>query len=214
MSIKSLAPSIGMFVLLVTPVRSHDLADGFVERAVQVRIRDNVLRIEYAIGLTEPTMAQILGEIPDCGVRCDGERSSDAMAGGVRDRFKRFTANSLADALELTIGGERQRLMMESVDEYAKHHYDFVAHLECKLSLMSTGRGARFILQDSNFSDLDGAVRYALKSTGSAMITRTDTAPILIRSLRHELGTLNPDERHNVCQIQASIAVLKLGPKD
>ena len=183
----------------------HELEDGFVERAIQLRIRDGNLQVEYRIGLTEPTMQQI---VDSANTKQSAEGNFES---GVRENFKSVARLLLPQDINLEIDGVRQELVFDSVAEYPKHNYDFVFNLSCKLS---ASKQSELIYLDGCFKEMDGAVRLALKSTGNSIISRTNVAPIIVRSKRHQLGTLKPDERHNACQIKATIAIGAQETKD
>lgn len=60
---------------------------------------------------------------------------------------------------------------------------------------------------DGVFSGKDGAVRYALKTKGSAMIARSNVAAILVRADRIELGQLDKVARKQATTLSAKIIV-------
>lgn len=198
-------------VISMPAALAHELDDGFVERAVQVRIRDDQLNIEYNVGLTEPTMQQIIESSGAGKHALDTENETGIAQPHIREQFKAIALTAIPESLSLTVDGQVQQLAVESIAEYPGHHYDFVINLSCKLSVRGP---ADFHLKDLNYTGLDGAVRYALKSSGKTMITRSNASPVIVRAKRHPLGTLKPDERHNACQITATIAVINSEPKD
>ena len=185
---------------------AHDLDDGFVEKAVQVRIRDGELSIEYAIGLTEPTMNQLLAAEPRLPLP-----AKEPPAVSVRERFKHHLETWMQKQFSTKINDKKCRLEIHSISDYPKHHYDFVVEMSCKLP---ADRSLELRIQDGAFGQLDGAARFALKSTGKTLISRTNVAPIIIRAKRHEFSALKPDERHNACQINATIVNMVARAKD
>ena len=211
---------IGLLAISPAISMAHDLEDGFVERAVQLRIRDGKLEIEYTIGLTEPTMAELLKNAvqdylpPTTSNLIEKSVPSDSGLGGedsVREKYKMRFKSLIMDNLNLTVNGLRQTITCDSVADYPKHHYDFVFNFSCEMSSIEK---CKLVLEDSNFAEQDGGARYALKSSGKWIISRSNVAPIIIRSNRHDLSSLKPDQRQNACKILASIAVAALETKD
>ena len=186
----------------------HDLEDGFVERAVQARIRDGQLTIEYAIGLTEPTMLTLLNTSEDGEEKLD---NSESAGSNIRERFQRSCAVQVPENLKLKINGQSQKWSVESIAEYPKHHYDFVITLTCELSRFDE---IELLVRDMNFMKLEGSARYALKSSGNSIISSSNVAPIIVRAKRMQLDGLKPDERHNSCKIKATIAEMDIKAKD
>ena len=188
---------------------SHDLEDGFVERAVQARFRDSRLTVEYAIGLTEPTMLELLKSHPEANPHESGKPTTAGM--NTRQRFKRSIAVQIPENLKLHLNGQSQKWNVESVSEYSKHHYDFVIKLTCELSGFDE---IDLLIRDMNFSKLEGSARYALKSSGNSIISSSNVAPIIVRAKRLQMAGLKPDERHNSCKIKATIAEMDMQTKD
>jgi hypothetical protein len=60
---------------------------------------------------------------------------------------------------------------------------------------------------DGNFAELNGAIRLAIKTSGRAMLLRSNAAPILLRADRVELGELDAKERQASCALSATIVV-------
>ena len=187
--------------IALVPLLGHDLEDGFVERAVQVRVRDGKLHVEYTIGLTEPTMQQIVDSANSKKSAPSMDHATSDASSDVRENFKSVARFLLSQDITLEIDGVAHDLVFDSVSDYPKHNYDFVFNLSCKLS---ASKQSELVCVDRSFNKMDGAVRYALKSNGNSIISRTNVAPIIVRSKRHDLGTLKPDERHNACQIKAT----------
>ena len=201
---------LALFLLLPSWLCAHDLDDGFVERAVQARIRDGKLTIEYAIGLTEPTMEQLLDSEASAATP-ESDSPLERSQTSVRERFKQHLEGLLQKQLHVKFNESTCSMELQAITDYPKHHYDFVATMSCKLSPEQT---VKLRIQDACFSDLDGGARYALKSRGKTIISRTNVAPIIIRAKRHELSGLKPDERHKACQISATVVGPGMRAKD
>ena len=71
----------------------------------------------------------------------------------------------------------------------------------------SVPRTVELKIMDEVFPDDDGAIRYALKTKGSAMVARSNVAAILVRAERIELGKLDKVERKQATILSAKIIV-------
>ena len=69
-------------------------------------------------------------------------------------------------------------------------------------------KSAKLKIQDHNFLQYNGAIRNALKTRGSSMLVRSDTAPIIVRAQRHELKGLSQKEASTRTSISADILIM------
>ncbi len=197
------------FLLLVSCVGisvADEQQDGFVERAVQIVIRDDVAAITYSFGLNENTMRQVLDEWnsePDAVTDLREMSSGDSSVESTVDAFREAFPDRLAKSLQVSVDGKPLNLQLVSIEPSARHHYSFVANLEFQLPV---SKSQKLTIVDVNFQKLMGAARYALKASGSTIIFNSNVAPIIVRAGRHDLSLLAPEKREEICTIKATIA--------
>lgn len=172
----------------------HELKDGFVERAVEVVVRDDKLRVKYFVGLNENTMADMLSSWSSAKATSNDEETAE--------KFQRVLLNKLASQIEIEIAGERKKLTGSTMELCPKHHFDFVASYELQLPSDQT---LEIKITDKNFLANDSAARFAFKGVGSTMVSRVNVAPIIIRARRIEFGGVPQPERLESCKIVATI---------
>ena len=174
---------------------AHKLKDGFVERAVEVVVRDDTLNLKYFVGLNEVTMAATLAE-------WNGDSKTSLDSEKINDEFQRVLLEQLASQMEIEIDGRRKELTGVAVDICPKHHFDFVASYTLRLPVDQT---LEIEIADKNFTANESAARFAFKGVGSTMVNRTNVAPIIIRAKRIDFKGMSAEQRLNTCKIVASV---------
>lgn len=218
----------GQAPLAVAP---HQYADGFIERSLALVIRDQRAYGEYSVGLNTATAALVEARwrqhaapesaadegafpvAPAAGVPGDGvgEHLTDPQT---IDRLGQIASPWILDHLKVSCNQQPVKLEKVTVEPAARHPFSFTIRFEIPLSVDAPDKatsGAHQVVQlsldDRLFSEKTGAVRYALKGTGRAMILQSNVAPILVRAERTELETLSDTERDVATRIEARLAV-------
>lgn len=195
-----------LFINFVCFSCAHEHQDGFVERAVQILIRDDVASITYSFGMSENTMREVLDEWNnELQVETDPLELAAVHSSGrsTADEFREVVLARLAKSLDITVDGNPITPKAVSIEPSARHHFSFVANLEFQLP---ESKSQKLVVADGNFQKLDGMARFALKVTGSTMIYNSNVAPIIVRAARHDLSLLGPEKRKEICTINATIA--------
>lgn len=177
---------------------AHDTPDGFVERAVAVVIQGRTVSVSIQIGINAKTMRDVLAE---CDISEEFQSDEELTR-----CFCEILKNQLVDDWSLEVEGERLKPMDLNVEPYAEHHKTAVLKFQAKIP--ESVEDASFRLIDHSFLNLDGAVRYALKSKGNSLLTNTDVAPIIIRAKRIELSSMSEAQRKEACQINARFVIV------
>lgn len=172
----------------------HQLEDGFVERAVEVVVRDDTLNLKYFVGLNEVTMATALE-------RWNVDDKED-LAQKVYDKFQRVLQNQLQANMQIQVDGQIEKLDAAGVEICPKHHFDFV--VSYKLNLPSD-QTLEIMITDRNFMTYESAARFAFKGVGSTIVNRVNAAPIIIRANRIEFKGMSKEDRLDNCKIVASV---------
>lgn len=204
-----MSPSLIRLIFLATlfalpptgEVSAHDTPDDFVERAVAVVVKGRQIEVSVQIGINAKTMRDQLNlwkvteEYPD-----DIE---------LTQKFCAEIQTRLLEKFELRLGDEVVELTAASVEPYAEHHKTAVMKLHAEIP--ASVDQCQLSLTDSSFTELDGAVRYAIKGRGKTLVTQSNAAPIIIRATRVELGALDEEQRKAASQIIAQIQIVGEG---
>ncbi len=187
--------------MLLVP-SAHELEDGFLERALEVVIRDERLQVRFYAGLTETTMVQWLEA---------WEENPSVGESSVRDQFKHELSKRLQRLLELTVNGERAELKFVGIEDCPRHQFDFLVHLENTLPADQT---LEIKLTDRGLDHWKSAARYSLKGLGTTMISKSNVAPIIIRSRRIEFDPMPEKTRIKHSTIIATVTTPPSDPKN
>jgi len=148
----------GAFVFAVVSLvcltaRAHDIPNQRVDRAIQVEVAPERLRIDYEVSLTELTLVQdlraLLGSLP-----------KDEGAGWL-DLYGRTTGPLNAKGVLVTLDGQPATLALRDYSVVVEEHPRFTFHFE--LPLPAHGQIA---IHDTNFSSSEGTSRLAVRSRG------------------------------------------------
>ena len=178
--------------LALSALSAHELEDGFVERAVEIVVRDNMLCLKYYVGLNENTMNDVISEWDVEPI--EGEKETE--------RIQRVLLRQLSFGLKSKIDGADVPLQPVGIEICPKHHFDFVAEYKLELPVDST---VKLEITDKNFLENDSAGRFALKARGSTMVSDCNVAPIVIRAPRIEFSGMAVESRLDVSTIIATV---------
>ena len=177
--------------------RLHDTPDGFVERAVGIIVRGRNVEVTYQIGINPKTMRDVLGEW-----NCHEEFENDEE---LTHKFCDLLQGHILEGITVRCGEEKLKMAVKSVEPFARHHKTAVVILTAELP---ASESIKFDLSDSNFANLDGAVRYAIKANSNTIVTSSNVAPIVLRAERKELTGLPDTERMAACRVEAALKIL------
>jgi hypothetical protein len=178
----------------------HELPDGFVERAVEVKIRDESATIDYYIGMNEQTVEQIAAAWLE---NKTGGLNGPTDFGSARELFETEVASRLADSLAVSVDEQTVELVPVGLEKAPRHHFCYLVRFEFRIPRSG---GWKLSIGDDNFQKMDGGARYSAKGIGTTMILSSDVAPFLVRARRHLLHELSVDERRRACKINATVA--------
>lgn len=205
---------------------THEFEDGFVERSVSVVVQNQTLIVEYSVGLNPLTMRDTLdqwgfetkGTLPSTG-DTDSDRTSDAdqkptnsdseaaatvsRDAAVERQFLQHVGTRLKQQLEVLVGKVPVELKITSTEISPRHHVNVTVRMESQLEPGMT----RIDIQDRNFLETDGGVRYALRTRGSSILHFSNAEPSLIRAERTELGKIRKEKREQYTRLIAKVMV-------
>ena len=221
---------------------AHQFEDGFIERAVAVRIRDREVRIEYSIGLNDATMKKFIDHWPNDqelheefhGELIEGleppipgnkknvapvEKPAEAPINLPEEgtlvneiqlirNFAKVAAPQLTAGLRVSVNKKPIDLKLVSAEPSGKHHVTLETVWKFQLPQLPSNGLVELSVQDTNFLQQPGGIKYSLKTSGSSMTLRSNVAPILIRSTRIGLDSVSVRQRLRSPGIEAGINVL------
>ena len=260
------------FASSARPAIAHVLKDGYIERTVEVVIRDDTAYVEYSVGLNENTMAQLtsswelktqpteskpsggnedekanpkesepvettktktdkkpsdskpvdskpvdskpVDSNPDDSSPTDSSSTdSSSEKATVFDKallakFNKSAPAKVTEGLKITCDDKPVKIESVALDPAPRHPFDVKVKFQFKIP-KSDKESIELKLEDSNFTKQTGAVRYALKAKGIAMLLQSNVAPIIVRAERVELGELTEEQRKTQTSILARIAFMK-----
>ena len=189
-------------VLPASMYAAHELEDGFIERAVQIVVRDQTASVSYFIGINEATQAELVAKLAPNTPSTDSQLIDSLTEENLKS--PQALLHQLAEGLNVMIGETRVTVKPVTIEPAAKHHFTWVARMKFQLA---ESKSTEITINDENFTQHDGAARYSIKALGTAMILKSNTAPIIIRAKRHLLDSLPELQRKEVCQIKATLAI-------
>jgi hypothetical protein len=214
---------------------AHQFEDGYIERAVAVRIRDRDVRIEYSIGLNDATIKKFIEHWPNdqkLYQQFHDELSKKTVSSATHKEenaataetpiilpeegslvneiqliraFAKLAAPQLKAGLRVMVNKEPIALKLVSAEPSSKHHATLETIWRFQLPPDSM---AKMSIQDTNFLKQPGGIKYSLKTSGTSMTIQSNVAPILVRSTRTGLDSLSVTQRLLVPGIEAKIRVL------
>ena len=256
------------FASSARPAIAHVLKDGYIERTVEVVIRDDTAYVEYSVGLNENTMAQLtsswdelktqpteskpsggnedekanpkesepvettktktdkkpsdskpVDSNPDDSSPTDSSSTDSSSTDSSSEKatvfdkallakFNKSAPAKVTEGLKITCDDKPVKIESVALDPAPRHPFDVKVKFQFKIP-KSDKESIELKLEDSNFTKQTGAVRYALKAKGIAMLVQSNVAPIIVRAERVELGELTEEQRKTQTSILARIAFMK-----
>ncbi|MEE2826323.1 MAG: hypothetical protein VYE64_06820 [Planctomycetota bacterium] len=178
---------------------AHEIPDNFVERSLSIVVRDDTVLLTYRAGLNIDTM-RVAMQRWGCPA---AEYANSLSDQDLNENFRRVAFDKISAGLKVSLNGKPVRLRKVSCEPSPRHHFSLVARYE--LALGKPKKPVELELVDENFTAYEGAVRYSLKAMGSAMVLRSNVAPIIVRAERYELADLPPEKRIEVCRVRAKL---------
>jgi hypothetical protein len=123
----------------------------------------------------------------------------------IEHAFQTAVLAEIAKQLEITCNGVRVNLRPISVELSPRHHVNALARLEFDLP---ADEKIRLIAHDELFPDNPGAVKYALKPRQSAIVLKSNVAPILVRAEVVDLTGLSPEIRARRTTVDCELSFL------
>lgn len=120
------------------------------------------------------------------------------------DEFKSKAIKSIIKKIDFLCDGQPLSPAKSELGLPPKHPFTIVVRYEFK---MPVGERIDLAIHDSNFHNLNGAVRYALKTKGQSMLMQSNQAAILVRSKRVELNDVSPDKLKAETTITGRLAI-------
>jgi hypothetical protein len=179
-------------------VEAHELKDGEVIRSLELILRDHVLYARYAIGMNDDTLAKSYAAITD--------KQASAEVATLTDKFAEIIGAEVAANTQIFLGDEQIKVTENTVRRTPVHHERFV--VEFKIPLKKVAQATDFKIVDKNFSGTDGQIRYALRPRGTAIVTKSNVAPVLARAKPITISNLTDDKRPSAQIITARIKFL------
>ncbi len=113
--------------------------------------------------------------------------------------------SQIAGQIVITCNGQSLKIKNVSAAAAPRHPFNLIVKFEFEIPDL---KSAKLKIQDHNFLQYNGAIRNALKTRGSSMLVRSDTAPIIVRAQRHELKGLSQKEASTRTSISADILIM------
>lgn len=152
--------------------------------------------------------------VPDIAAASAGQDSETGdsahqIDADLLNRFKRLAPQRILDRIEVTCNG--QTIIPHSLTLGPAPQHPFVLVVKFEFDL-PPGNANDLQIRDKNFRSQSGAVRYALKAKGNAMLLKSNQAPILIRAQRVELAGLSPEQTEQSTTTNCRLAIPDEGP--
>ena len=186
-----------IFLLLPCRASSHELKDGFVEKIIEVVVRDNTAQMKFHLGVTQPTMVCLLENWNE-------NKLSASQQKNPVDHFELECFSRLPSEVTVLFNGTSVPLRSAVIQKSLRHHFSYTAEF---LFELPQGKDGELKIVDQSFQKMDSAIRYSIKTVGSAMLLRSNVAPIIVRSTRHDLSKMDEATRLQTCQIIATVAI-------
>ena len=186
---------IPMILLFNQTTLAHIVPDGHIERAVQVVVHDRRIEIEFRISISEKTQQQIFSDNSHAN-----ENTKTA-----KEYFCKWISKKITEHTFVTANGQKLKLVLVKVVPNARRHVDYAVFVETNLP--NDCEKMQLQVHSRALIEFPGNWRGAIKTKGSAMVGKTDAAPILIRAQPIELVDLDKSERNEKESISATILI-------
>ncbi|MEM9942814.1 MAG: hypothetical protein AAF939_14720 [Planctomycetota bacterium] len=118
-------------------------------------------------------------------------------------QFKSQWRNRIVKKLKVVVSNKP--VVIEHIKEGPPTRHPFYASIQFEIPIANRGE-VGLKIEDHQFLNQSGAVRYSLKASGIAMILKSNVAPNLVRSKRIELDSLDLKAK-----IEAGTIMVRLG---
>ncbi len=162
-------------LLLLVPVSKtvpHEPKDGEIVRSIQIIVRDDIAHVRVAVGANDKTLSELLDVTGQKAKSNSVDDQVVALHKSLPPYVIKHISLSLDDKL-LTSGNIK-------IQQTAAHHERFV--IEAKYKIGRADRFSRLVIKDQLFDKYPGAIRYAIRPRGRAIITNANVAPVLARA--------------------------------
>ena len=177
-------------------VTAHELADGFVERAMEVIVRDQTVTIRYYIGVNDNTHLELAKKWMPANQMSFETGETDEQ------QFKSILLREIKKGISVSLQGKKIELADGKAVQSPKHHFSYLVEFNFDIP---SGNSNELEIEDKNFQEMDSAARYSLKALGSTILVKSNVAPIIVRAKRHELQSVENGKRSEICKIRATV---------
>lgn len=116
--------------------------------------------------------------------------------------LKQLGPSQIAKKIAISCNGQPLQIKNVSAAAAPRHPFNLVVQFEFEIPSLES---AALKIEDRNFRQHNGAIRYALKALGNTILVKSNVAPIIVRAQRHQLGALSKKEASNWTSISAEI---------
>ena len=159
---------------------AHVMPPGDVDRAMQVVVTPDEIRIDYRFGLGEEALLDEL-------MRLDSEIEIPADPVDRARLHMERAAEEIGTRLKVTAGDQQLTVVFDKVDLIYQHHLRAACHYVVDISDIR-GR-VQVRIEDGNFAAFPGFGQNAAKPRGTFPFFDTNEAPILLRAERFSIST-------------------------
>lgn len=117
----------------------------------------------------------------------------------------------IARQILITCQGKPLEIKNISASPAPRHPFNLVVRFEFEIPAV---KSAQLLIEDQNFRQQTGAVRYAIKALGGTMLVKSNVAPIIVRAQRRELAGLSKKESLSETSISAQILIMSNSEED
>ena len=182
--------------LMVQTSFAHELVDGFVERAMEVVVRDENVTIRYFIGVNDNTQSELAKKWLPANQMSDETGLTDEQV------FQSKLLQEIKEGISVSLQGKKILLADGEVCQSPKHHFSYLVEFKFDIP---PGSSNEIEIEDNNFQEMESAARFSLKALGSTILVKSNVAPIIIRAKRHELQRMADGKRSEICKIRATV---------
>jgi hypothetical protein len=169
-----------MIAQMLMLVCGHVLPPGDAERAIQVTVSSDAIRVDYQFGLGSDALTSELSRLSPAVIVPDDEVEAYRL-------HMELAAEEIGSRLVLTIGGVRHPMVLVGTDLIYKKHFRGSCQYEVDISSI-TGP-VQVTLSDRNFPTYPGHGQLAAKKRGGLHFFDTTMAPILVRAEVYPIGS-------------------------
>jgi hypothetical protein len=185
-------------MLGLAPLAGHELPDGVAERAMQVLVFPDHIRVEYQFGMNEATLRE---QLEARAIQPQGEIA--ALEGQWLEQMAAEVPRNLdvrLDNQKLQVAGVQPRMIY-------LHHTPFA----CELTYAWDGQGeGELVIEDRYCAQLPGHSRLAIKAREGAQLRAANAPPILARAERQPFGMGGPESA--LPRLEAAIGEASAAP--